>query len=259
MKQIITNATNKNVKLITSLKTAKGRKKNNKILIEGFRMVKDALENKVVISDIFYSEQFAEKENYCVITELATPNTKQHILSTKLLNMISDTVHNQGILAIAQKPLSKMNKNFCNILVVNNIQDPGNLGTLIRTADAFKINQILVTKGSCDIYNQKTLRSTMSSIFNIPIVYGLNSVEIIDFLKDNNIKIITSSLTDTSLELSRVKVPNNYAIVLGNEGNGVEDIWHQHADFVIKIPMYGKAESLNVAIAGGIIMYHFSC
>ncbi|QOR35626.1 RNA methyltransferase [Clostridium sp. 'deep sea'] len=259
MKEIIINTTNKNIKLINSLKTSKGRKKANKILIEGFRMVKDALENEVVISEIFYSEQFIEKENYCVISNLITHNTKQHILSTKLFNMVSDTVHNQGVLAIAQKPLYSINKNNCNILVINNVQDPGNLGTLIRTADAFKINQILVTKGSCDVYNQKTLRSTMSSIFNIPIVYGLSSVEIIDFLKHNNIKIITSSLTEASVELSRVNRTNNYAIVLGNEGNGVEDIWQQHADIVVKIPMYGKVESLNVAIAGSIIMYHFSC
>ena len=254
MAERIESINNKNIKLLNALKSSKGRRKNQKIIIEGLRLVNDAIQNGADIISVFCNEQFVKKEQFQLFNNINT-----YVLADNVFKKISDTVNSQGILAIAKKPNCQLNANNKRILVLNNVQDPGNLGTLIRTADAFKINQIIVTKGSCDVYNQKTLRSTMASVFNIPIVDSVNTPEVISFLKNNNIKIVTSSLSANSVSLSSIKVEDNYALVLGNEGNGVEKSFNESSDIVIKIPMYGKAESLNVAIAGGIIMYHFSC
>ena len=141
------------------------------------------------------------------------------------------------------------------ILILDNIQDPGNLGTIIRTADSVGLTQILVSKGTVDCYNSKVLRSTMGAIFRVNIIETDNLEKSIEEIKQNKFKVVTTSLqTDKSIYDIQLK---NVAIVIGNEANGVSKEIMDLADEKAIIPMKGKTESLNVAVATGVVLYEY--
>ena len=141
------------------------------------------------------------------------------------------------------------------ILVLDNIQDPGNLGTIIRTADSCNLKQIVITKATADPYNSKVLRSTMGAIFRVNIIESEDIVDSLLEMKDNGFEIVTTSLQTENLIYDvdyRKKV-----IIIGNEANGVEEKVENISDIKVKIPMLGKTESLNASVATGIILYEY--
>ena len=137
---------------------------------------------------------------------------------------------------------------------MDKVSDPGNLGTIIRTVDASGFKDIILTTGSVDCYNEKTIRSTMGSIFNVRISY-LDEDKMIEFLREKNYKLIATALDKTSVPYTEMKLANKNAIIFGNEGNGIGEKLLKEADEKVIIPIYGTAESLNVAMACGIIIY----
>ena len=141
------------------------------------------------------------------------------------------------------------------ILILDNIQDPGNLGTIIRTADSVGLKQILVSKGTADAYNPKVIRSTMGAIFRVNIIEIENLKNSIEEIKENNFKIITTSL-QTEKSIYDIKL-NKTAIIIGNEANGVSKEIKKLADINAIIPMKGKTESLNASVATGVILYEY--
>jgi TrmH family RNA methyltransferase len=140
------------------------------------------------------------------------------------------------------------------IIILENIQDPGNLGTIIRTADAVGANGIIISKGSVDVYNPKVVRATMGSIFRVPIISESNLVEDINTLRDNNIEVLASHLQGSS-NIYDCDLTKGVAILIGNEGNGLSEGITGLANRNIKIPMIGKSESLNAGVAASIMVY----
>ncbi|MBC2580282.1 RNA methyltransferase [Clostridium sp. DJ247] len=241
------------IKDIKKLKDKKYRTENNKFLIEGFRFVSEALQSNFNVSFIFISDKALDKYDNFHIKNKLQKNTQVYKVTEQILKGISSTDTPQGIVAVVDNKNIKIENKQGFYVLVDKVQDPGNMGTIIRTAHAAGSLGIIVTKGTVDIYNEKTLRSTMGSIFHIPIIQDDN-LEKLEVLKTNGFKLVVSSL-DTENNFFDVNLKDRVIIAVGNEGNGVsEEIFHR-ADYKIKIPMPGDAESLNVSIAAAVMMF----
>lgn len=231
--------------------TRKERDKSEEFLLEGFHLVEEALKNPDYLISILIRDG-VEIPAECSITDVHTIEIDQ-VVSAE----ISETEHSQGIFAHCRQPHTDENDflTWKQILLVDTVQDPGNLGTMIRTADAAGIDAVILGKGSADAYNPKTVRSAQGSHFNIPIIKGDIS-EWIDRLKKTGIPVIGTGLKNASTHQGNSPL-EKFALLMGNEGSGVSPELLEMADHVVKIPMYGKAESLNVAVATGILLYSY--
>ena len=170
---------------------------------------------------------------------------------------LSDVQNPQGILAVIQKENSEENIDYKQdiIVILDGIQDPGNLGTIIRTIDSAGLSQIIISNDTADCYNPKVVRSTMGAIFRVKIIESDNLVDTIKNLKRHKFKVMATSL-ETDKNIYNIEY-NKIAIIIGNEGNGVSKEVLQAADIKAKIPMLGKTESLNASVATGIILYEY--
>ncbi len=273
---MITSKDNEVIKEIKKLKEKKYRK--NQYIVEGIKMVKEAINENASIDKIVFCNLEIEKE----IENLSQFNYIE--VSEKVFKELTDVVTPQGILAIINK--SKFNINCDNknklqddeklkngleaavssdiekidtsanyILALDNIQDPGNLGTIIRTVDAANLKQIIVSKDTVDAYSPKVIRSTMGAIFRVNIIEVENLKETLQSLQKKNFEIVTTSLqTEKSIYDINYK---NKVVVIGNEANGVEKEIQEMSDYKVKIPMLGKTESLNASVAASIMIYEY--
>lgn len=236
-------------KEIKKLKEKKHRIKSNKYLIEGLRFVEEAIKSKVSIDSIIFTESFKEKnpDLFLKINE----NIKLIQMNETLLKQLCSTENPQGIVGVINMQNKELKSGEL-VVLVDKVQDPGNMGTIIRTAHAAGAAGIVMTKGTVDIYNDKTLRSTMGSIFYIPIVED-NSLDFVKSLKKEGYKLVVSSLQGKN-NFFEENLQGKVMIAVGNEGNGVSDEVYDIADIKVKIPMPGEAESLNVAVATSIMI-----
>lgn len=247
----ITSKDNPIFKLIKSLKKKKGRDENGLYMIEGLRLLEEAVKNGVELQYLVVNEK---------INLLPKVNLDCQILrvTEKMFKDLSDTVSPQGIIGIGrQTNLSLGNLVFTEkplIIVLNKIQDPGNLGTIIRTSAAAKATAVLITEGTVDLYNPKVIRSTMGAVFQIPIISGLEDEEVICWLKKNNINILVADVNAQKYYFS-VNLKEAVALVIGNENQGPSLKWKSMAKHKIKIPILGDTESLNASVAAGILIY----
>ncbi len=258
MFQSITSTQNEAVKLARSLHKRKKRHHHQMMLLEGRRLIMDAFLHGAVLDTVFMTANLVDDVDLCTFCEqVQEAGGRIVVIPESIMQSISETVNSQGLIAIAQYPRVRLAdlKRPNRVLVLNNIQDPGNMGTLIRSAAAFAVDLVLVTANSCDIYNPKTLRSTMATLFQVPIVDQLSSEECIAYLHDHKIPILATVLGRKSLSLKHYRAPDTWAVVLGNEGAGIESIWQENATVDLIIPMAGAVESLNVAVAGSIVLY----
>ncbi|QZY56301.1 23S rRNA (guanosine(2251)-2'-O)-methyltransferase RlmB [Crassaminicella profunda] len=255
----INSSDNGTIKHVRELKKRKYRQKYEEYIVEGIRIIRDALQNNKEIKYILFAEElYTTSGGEELLHELMENNIKIYEIPNNIYMHLSDTQNPQGIMAVLPiesyhiDEVIDSSKNL--FLVLDRVQDPGNLGTIIRTADAAGINAVILTKGCVDLYNLKTIRSTMGSIFHFPIVHGGETIEIIKHLKSKNIKIVSTSL-ETDKYYDEVDYNESTAFVIGNEANGVLKEVLESSDELVKIPMIGKAESLNASIAASIIMY----
>ena len=234
-------------KEIKKLKEKKHRIKSNKYLIEGLRFVEEAIKSKVSIDSIIFTESFKEKnpDLFLKINE----NIKLIQMNEALLKQLCSTENPQGIVGVINMQNKELKSGEL-VVLVDKVQDPGNMG---RTAHAAGAAGIVMTKGTVDIYNDKTLRSTMGSIFYIPIVED-DSLDFVKSLKKEGYKLVVSSLQGKN-NFFEENLQGKVMIAVGNEGNGVSDEVYDIADIKVKIPMPGEAESLNVAVATSIMIY----
>ncbi len=259
-REVLKSPDNKKIKELQQLSKKKTRKERGVFVIEGIRFVESALEKNVALKDVYYSSALLENSRGQQLVELImSKGIRYHDVAPKLFNSISDTVNSQGILAIAPMPdaeemIGEESGQVPKLsLILDRIQDPGNLGTIIRTADAAGIKDLVLVKGTTDPFSTKVLRSTMGSIFDVRLHF-METDEVIDYMKENSIRIVATALeaTDYHYELS---VSDPLSLVIGNEGNGVSKAFMEAADELIKIPIYGGAESLNASVAAGIVLY----
>ncbi|NKE06313.1 TrmH family RNA methyltransferase [Mesobacillus selenatarsenatis] len=238
---------NPQVKQWKKLLTRKERDKSGLFLVEGFHLVEEALTKNEDVEEIILSEK----------TELppgldygSIPVT---VVTDEISRQLADTETTQGIFAVCRQSKQTLNKGE-SYLLIDSVQDPGNLGTMIRTADAAGIETVIVGKGSVDIYNPKVLRSAQGSHFHLPVVSGDLS-EWITELKDKNIPVYGTAL-ENGVVFTEATVNEAFALLVGNEGSGVNKELLAQTTQNLYIPIYGQSESLNVAVAAGILLYY---
>lgn len=251
---------NDRYKLAKSLLKGKFRNKEKKYLAEGLRTIELALQYNASIDCVFVNEDFSKEETNKKTLESLDRSNTCFILSNDLFDKISSTENTQGIIAVIN--MSKLSiddfdrEKHKKIIILDRVQDPGNLGTIIRTADAAGFDMIIMTKGCVDVYNPKVVRSAMGSMFYMDIVSS-DDEDILKILKENKVEIISSYL-NTDNYFNEIKYSDRSALVVGNEANGISDFWIDNSDILVKIPMIGKAESLNVAISAALLMYQIN-
>lgn len=254
----ITSKDNEKIKNTKLLLKSKNRNKESKFIIEGYRILSLALEKKDIIDYVFINEDFENKEEHRkFLSELENEEIKVYKTTNKNFKEMVDTENTQGILAVVSYEKKSLENNLTDkdkyIVVLDRIQDPGNMGTIIRTADAAGVDTIITLKGCVDIYNPKVIRSTMGSIFSMNIIPAERD-EMLSKLKSKGIKIVSSWL-NTENWYDTVDYGEKVALVIGNEANGIDDRIAENSDLLVKIPIYGSAESLNAAISSAILMY----
>lgn len=229
---IITSFDNPKVKLLIKLKEHKYRKKENKFIVEGKHLVKEAKELGILIE----AYSIEEMEGYVTLTK---------DIMKKICN--TDTVVSEIGLCKIKEPNNNLTDK---LLILDGIQDPGNMGALMRSAKAFGFDTIVVGNGSCDIYNDKVIRSSQGAIFKLNFIFK----DLVDFIPSLNDYDIYGTDVINGIDVKNIKYDKKIAIVLGNEGNGISDNVKQLLKKNIYIPM-NNMESLNVSVAGSIIMF----
>ena len=231
------------------------RKDKSLFYVEGERIIKDSPIN--LIEKLFILK---DKINYYKDLINKIKDNKVYILENQVFDKVKDTVNSQGIIALINYNLVEKldnylleNSNFC--LILDNISDPGNLGTIIRLSEATNVSIIILANNCCDVYNTKVIRSCMSSIFRTNIYISNNIIEDINFLKSHSYNIYSTVLEKTSKKYSDIVYNIKSAVVLGNEANGISKEIINKSDEKIYIPMCGEIESLNVSIAATTICY----
>lgn len=238
---LITSVDNKKIKRYVSLKTSKGRKEEGLFIVEGMHMCYEANKNGLLV-DLLVLEKTDISFNYPGEITYVTGN---------VLKKVSSLSNPTGIIGICK--IVDNEKIIGNhILILDEVQDPGNIGTIIRSSCAFNVDTIILSNNSCDIYNDKILRSTQGMIFNMNIIYG-DLLEIIPRLHDNGYTILGTNVND-GIDVRDVKV-NKFALIMGNEGNGVSSEISNLCDKNLYIKMNDDCESLNVGVATSILLY----
>jgi TrmH family RNA methyltransferase len=240
---------NPQVKQWKKLLTKKERDNTGVFIIEGFHLVEEALKNPNIVLEIIVSEKIG------LPPRMDFGSIPVTVVTDDISSELSDTEAPQGIYAICRQTESEQSlANAKTLLLIDAVQDPGNLGTMIRTADASGIDAVIVGRGSVDIFNSKVLRSAQGSHFHLPIVRGdLN--DWINTLNDRNIPVYGTALEQASI-YTETAPQDEFALIVGNEGSGISKDILAKTSVNLYIPIYGQSESLNVAVAAGILLYH---
>lgn len=235
----ITSINNEYIKEISKLNEKKYRDKSNKYLIEGLHLVTEALKYDIIDTIII-------REDFSYETDI-----KHIIVSNEVMKKLSDNPSIPKIMAVVNKKESTISGN--KILLLDRLQDPGNLGTIIRSAVAFNFDTIILSNDTVDLYNSKVLRSTQGMLFNINILrQDLTSV--INELKNNNYTIYGTKV-DNGNDVKEINNTNKFALIIGNEGTGISDNILKQCDKYLYIKMNTNCESLNAGVAASILMY----
>ena len=249
---MITSLTNPKIKHIIGLrKRAKTRKEERLFIIEGLRMFEETPD--VLLDEVYVTKSFYDSYN----DKKKLKNVHAEVVSDEVFMKMSDTVSPQGIIA-SVKCLSYRESEVVKengfLLLLEDIQDPGNLGTLIRTAEGAGIDAVILSKGCVDIYSPKVIRSTMGAIYRMPFVMVEFMPQYIKYLREKHFKVYAAALGyDT--DYTKADYSRSVAVTIGNEGNGLTKESINAASGVVTIPMSGKLESLNAAVSGAILMY----
>jgi len=241
----ITSLKNPKVQLWKSLKDRKGRRETGCFMAEGRKMVEEALSSGFRVEALLVDE--------ARLAEFALPaDVPAYALPENVLAAVCDTKTPQGIAAVV-----KIRQNAAlgsRVVALDGVQDPGNVGTIIRTADAAGLEGIILSEQCADVFSPKTLRATMGSVFRMPLVVTGDLPGYLTALRQEGYSVISSQL-DGEPFYQRQPVGEKFCLIIGNEGNGISDEVKATATHKVKLPMRGGAESLNAAIAAGIMMY----
>lgn len=262
---MITSATNGRIKWVVSLmEKARMRRKEQKYVAEGIRMLLEA--PKEAIAEVYVSETFMKRAGE---KDSQEAGCMQHIkasgaeildVSDDVFRKLSDTVNPQGILAVMRmaesSPEEMLNGNQTPLfMILENLQDPGNLGTVLRTAEGAGCSGIILSRDCVDLYNPKVIRSTMGAVFRVPFFYTDNLMETIADLRQRGVRIYAAALDEQAAAYDTYSYEHATAFLVGNEGNGLTKEAIAAAGQTCYIPMEGKVESLNASVAAAILMY----
>lgn len=241
---MITSVKNETVKQWNKLKKRKHREQTNQFLIEGIHLVEEAIKSDWSIETLIVQENMDipfDDGDFDIIT-----------VSANVMGHLADTKTPQGIMAVVNRKEIRLTNNH-RLLLLDSIQDPGNVGTMIRTADAAGFTGVVLGENTVDLFNDKVIRSTQGSLFHIPIIQA--DLELFcQSLKEESVSIWASTLEQANA-INDLTVPDKVALIVGNEGAGVSSTLIEQADQRVHIPIHGQAESLNVSVATGIMLY----
>lgn len=249
---MITSSDNKRIKNVIALcKKSRERKEQDAFVIEGRKLFEEAPEEDIL--EVYVCEGFAEKSD-------KLDRIPHEVVKEEVFLKMSDTLSPQGIICVVRKKhyslqnMTAAAKGAPLFLVLETLQDPGNLGTIMRTAEGAGVTGVIMSSDTVDIYNPKTVRSTMGSIFRVPFVYTEDIKSAISELKAAGVNCYAAHLKGTGTCFDQdYRRPT--AFFIGNEGNGLSDEVASMADTYIRIPMGGKLESLNAAVSAAVLMY----
>ena len=254
---MISSKDNEFIKHVKKLKDKKYRDLSNEYIIEGIKLIEEAIKEEAQINQIVICDDCEKTQNIPKNLMYEIAKYECVYVANKVFNTISQVNSPQGIFAVVEKNNKDKQIDYKQdiIIALDNIQDPGNLGTILRTADSIGLNQILVSKGTVDVYNPKVVRSTMGAIFRVKVIECEDIVKAIKETKKHKFKLVvtTPNTQDTIYNINY----NKKVIAIGNEANGVSKEIQDLADYKVKIPMLGKTESLNASVATGIVLYEY--
>lgn len=260
---MITSTANHAVKRLVNLKKKRRARDEEKVfLVEGVRMLREVPEGELL--ELYVTEEFYKREHELTETKRRRSSCKFEMLSDAVMAYVSDTQHPQGVLCVARQrkesgsdiiagaDVHKAEKICPLILVLDNLQDPGNLGTIFRTGEAAGVTGIIMSRDCVDIYNPKVIRSTMGSVFRMPFLYAEDFIRTVGTMKAQGIYTYAAHL-EGNLIYDEPDYRKPSAFFIGNEGNGLRPEVAELADHYIKIPMSGQVESLNAAVAASVL------
>lgn len=244
------NARFKHVRKLMEQK--KYRAQCGQFVAEGEKMLEEAIRSGATLEEIFVSEQ---AQASAVVAQAQSSGVAIHIISGTLMRALSDLETPQSLLFTCRmRAHAGSLSNVRNMLVLDALQDPGNLGTILRTADAFALDAVVLCEGCVDAYAPKVVRATMGAIFRLALLRMSLKACIIS-CNTQDIAVYATALSEQSVPIREVDFARACAVIIGNEGNGVSEYGMQCARQHIKIPMAGSAESLNAAVAASIVIY----
>ena len=255
--QVISSKDNELIKHIKKLKDKKYRDENNEYIVEGVKLIEEAVQEKARIKKIIVCEDTTRTYEIPTHVMLEIAKYECVYVTDKIFSAITQVTNPQGVMAIIEKNAENQQIDYTQdiIIALDNVQDPGNLGTILRTVDSIGLNQIIVSKDTVDAFNSKVVRSTMGAIFRVKIIEVENLIQTIKEMRKHHFKLLVTSL-QTENSIYDIEF-NKKIIVIGNESNGVSKEIQDMADEKAKIPMLGKTESLNASVAAGIVMYEY--
>ncbi|MGI6262594.1 MAG: TrmH family RNA methyltransferase [Succiniclasticum sp.] len=255
----ITSVNNPQVKAAACLKTKKHRAEAGAFLAEGLRSVREAIAYGQVRS-LFVTDTEADRLGEWLDKALSQ-GASLYRVDDKVMAKLSDTKTPQGVVAVVSLPSPSLEtlapgpeEADAPVVILDRVQDPGNLGTIIRTADAAGVRALLLLEGCADAYAPKVVRASMGSLFHVPVLSDLAPEDVLSWCSRQGYRTVATCL-DGARDLYRTTLPGRLAFLLGNEANGVAPALQQAADERVYIPMAGKAESMNVAMAAGVLLF----
>ncbi len=256
---MITSRENALIKKVVKLHTAAGRKKIRQYFTEGIRSVGQALDAGAPIAEVIYSTGVIRLPGGGELMDRVFKAGFRAVeVSESLFKHISNTENPQPVMAVIDiryhTPDDLPEEQDLLLVIADAIQDPGNLGTIIRTADAAGAQAVMLLKGTTDPYSPKAVRSTMGSIFSIPVMAQNNTGELFCRLKERGVRLIAAS-PEGGTAYWDADFRGSIAIIIGNEANGISETAREYSDLCVALPMNGRAESLNAAVACGILLY----
>lgn len=253
---IITSKDNETIKHIRKLKEKKYRDAFGEYIVEGIKLINEAIEENLDVKTIIVCDN-CDKEGINQNSRYEVAKHNCVYVDEKVFNTITEVKNPQGILAVVGKKNEEREINYKEdiIVVLDDIQDPGNLGTILRTIDSVGLSQVIVSKRSGDVYNSKVVRSTMGAIFRVNVIESENLIETMKNIKKHKYTVVSTAL-DTNESIYDIDY-KKIAIVIGNEANGVSKQIQEISDKKIKIPMIGRTESLNASVATGVVLYEY--
>ena len=253
---VLTSTQNAQVKQWKQLlKKRDERELRHEYIVEGEHMVQEAL-NEGVVNALLLQED--KKEHFSALLSMSQrQDICVYLLSSNIISAICDTKTPQGILAVCKMydNVSQFTTKY--VVALENVQDPGNVGTIIRTLDAIGNASLLLTKRSVDVYSPKTLRASMGGVFRVPIVVCEEMTSTLDDMTAQGYDVYAGSLHGLPFYDRPYNGTKNICLLIGNEGAGLSDEILRHATHQVKLPMYGKAESLNAGVACAVMLYDF--
>ncbi|WP_171004920.1 TrmH family RNA methyltransferase [Enterococcus hulanensis] len=247
----IQSSKNTLIKETKKLQQKKYRQQTQSYLLEGFHLIQEAKAASVVLKEVFISQRGLNEWSEWIEANL----TDYYLVSDEILKALASQPTPQGMIAVAEMPQEESRDFSGAWLLLDNVQDPGNVGTMIRTADAAGFSGVILGQGSADLYNPKTLRSTQGSLYHLSVQHG-ELAEIIPQFQQAGSPVLGTALDKEAKDYLAVEKMTDFALVMGNEGQGMSPELLALTDQNLYITIKGQAESLNVAIAAGILMFH---